>query len=365
MHVLVTGAAGFVGRALADRLLRDGRIGARSITRLSLVDLGFAAAPLQEGIVHRLAGDLSDAAWLDSVLDGLPIDAVFHLASIPGGMAEANYTLARRVNLDATLGLLERGRLQVAAGGAVPVFVFASSIAVFGDMPARVTDDTLPRPAMTYGAQKLVGEVLVDDFSRRGWVDGRSLRLPGVLARPPAPTGQLSAFLSDMIRALAAGQAFTCPMAPEATTWASSLPNVVDNLVHAAQVDPLILGSRRCITLPTLHFSMAQLVDAMAARHGAGISALVSYEPQMRIEALFGRFPALDTPLAHAAGFRSDGDLDELLRGSLARCVGADGDGGLDGLPRGLASTEGVASPAEVGSGAETARTQRRRSLLP
>lgn len=317
MHVLVTGAAGFVGAALAARLQRDGQLGARAITRLSLADLAFGDAPPREGIVHRLCGDLADTAWLDAALGGEPLGAVFHLASIPGGMAEANYALGRRVNLDATLGLLERGRTQVEAGGAAPVFVFASSIAVFGEMPARVDDATPTRPVMTYGAQKLVGEVLVDDFSRRGWVDGRSLRLPGVLARPPAPTGQLSAFLSDMLREPAAGRPFVCPMSAEATTWASSLPNIVDNLVHGATVDAGLLGGRRSITLPTLHYSMAALVDAMARVHGQGVRALVSYAPQQRIEALFGRLPPLDTANAHRAGFRADLDLEALVRRAL------------------------------------------------
>ncbi len=133
-----------------------------------------------------------------SVLGEAPVDVVFHLASLPGGAAEANPTLARRVNVDATWGLLDQCKAQVDAGGAPPVFVFASSTAVFGAMPHPVHDDTLPRPLMSYGAHKLIGELLVDDHSRRGWVDGRSLRLPGVLARPPAPTGQLSAFLSDV-----------------------------------------------------------------------------------------------------------------------------------------------------------------------
>ena len=318
MHVLVTGAAGFVGAALAARLRREARLGARAITRLTLADLGFGDAPPREGIVHRLSGDLADAGWLDGALGGVPLDAVFHLASIPGGMAEVNYALSRRVNLDATLGLLERGRQQVEAGCAAPVFVFASSIAVFGKMPARVDDDTRPRPVMTYGAQKLIGEVLVDDFSRRGWVDGRSLRLPGVLARPPARTGQLSAFLSDMLREPTAGRPFVCPMSAEATTWASSLPNVVDNLVHGALADISLWGPSRSVTLPTLHFSMSDLVDTMAGLCGPGIRALVSYAPQERIESLFGRFPLLDTPRSHDAGFRSDTDLAALVRRALA-----------------------------------------------
>lgn len=317
MHVVITGAAGFVGRALAHRLGRDLQLAGRAITRLSLLDLSFGHAAPREGVVNRVAGDLADTAWLGTALGDQWVDAVFHLASLPGGAAEANPALACRVNVDATWGLLDRCKAQVDAGGAPPVFVFASSIAVFGAMPHPVTDDTLPRPLLSYGAHKLVGEVLVDDYSRRGWVDGRSLRLPGVLARPPAPTGQLSAFLSDIIRELSAHRPFVCPMSPGATTWASSLPNVVDNLVHAARVDAAALHGRRTFTLPTSHFSMQALVEAIADVHGAQVKHLVQFQPQERIEALFGRFPALDARAAHTAGFASDGALTTLVRRAL------------------------------------------------
>jgi nucleoside-diphosphate-sugar epimerase len=318
MQVLITGANGFVGRALAARLIAEARLGGEPIDRLCLLDLAIDGPP-EGGIVHRIAGDMGDAAWLRRTLADMPVDVVFHLASIPGGTAERQYELARRVNLDATTVLLEHGKDQVEAGGPAPVFVYASSIAVFGAMPALVTDDTLPGPAMTYGAQKLIGELLVADFSRRGWADGRSLRLPGVLARPPARTGQLSAFMSDIIRELAAGRAFTCPTSPGATTWASSLPCVVENLVHAAGLPTASLGMRRTFTLPTLRFSMEELVDAIASVHGHGVKSLVKFAPKDEIEALFGRYPPLETPAAEALGFRSDADLATLVRQAL-RC---------------------------------------------
>jgi nucleoside-diphosphate-sugar epimerase len=317
MQALITGANGFVGRALAARLAAEARLGSEPIDGLCLLDLAFDDPP-EGSIVRRIAGDMGDAAWLRRTLADMPVDVVIHLASIPGGTAERQYELARGVNLDATTVLLEHGKAQVEAGGRAPVFVYASSIAVFGAMPALVTDDTLPRPAMTYGAQKLIGELLVADFSRRGWVDGRSLRLPGVLARPPARTGQLSAFMSDIIRELAAGRAFTCPTSPGATTWASSLPCVVENLVHAATLPMASLGPRRTFTLPTLCFSMEELVDAIASVHGQRVKAGVTFEPKEEIEALFGRYPPLETPAAEAVGFRSDTDLRTLVRRAVA-----------------------------------------------
>lgn len=317
MHVLITGANGYIGRALCRRLMGEGSLHGRRIECLSALDLDFGDAPAAHGVLRRHAGDLADPAWLDAVLAGRQVDVVFHLASVPGGSAEANYALARRVNLDATVGLLERGQAQVAGGGAAPVFVFASTIGVFGVMPPVVDDDTLPRPAMTYGAQKLIGEIQVEDFSRRGWVDGRSLRLPGVLARPPARTGQMSAFLSDIIRELAAGRPFTCPMSAEATTWASSLPNVVSNLVHAAAPSLPGLKTRRTFTLPTSRYSMRQLVAAISEVRGAEVSPLVTYRPEPRTEALFGSFGELRTDAALAAGFERDASLAELVRLAL------------------------------------------------
>lgn len=313
MHVLVTGAGGFVGRAIVAQLLRERAEGRRRLRALTLLDLAFGDA-VRDPVECRIEGSIADAAVVARAF-AEPVDLVFHLASIPGGTAEQQYRLARDVNLCGTLHLLEAAKAQVERGGAAPRFVFASSIAVFGaPMPAFVDDDTPARPAMTYGAQKLIGEVAIADFTRRGWCDGISLRLPGVLARPPQRTGQLSAFLSDILREPAAGRDFTCPMGRESTTWASSLPNVVDNLLHAAVVDAAALPASRALTLPTLQFSMAELVDALAAVHGAPVRERISFAPDPRIEALFGRFPPLRTPAADAAGFRHDGDLPTLVR---------------------------------------------------
>jgi len=316
VHVLVTGAQGFVGKALVARLLQMHQAGTRPLSALTLLDTAFDG-PAQHAMVRQIAGSIADAATVAAAFEA-PVDLVYHLASIPGGMAEQHYELARDVNLMGTMHLLEAARAQPLRGAATCRFVFASSVAVYGPPFAEQVDDGSPlQPKMTYGAQKLMGEIALADFSRRGWIDGLSLRLPGVLARPPAKTGQLSAFLSDIICELAAGREFTCPTSAEATTWASSIHNVVDNLLHAADVDSALLPVGRALALPTQWFTMGALVEAIASVHGPDVMNRVRWAPDERIETLFGRLPPLLTQVAERAGFLSDGDLPSLVRGSL------------------------------------------------
>ncbi|HEU0201731.1 MAG TPA: NAD-dependent epimerase/dehydratase family protein [Burkholderiaceae bacterium] len=316
MHVVVTGATGFVGQALVARLLRQHAEGASRLDALTLLDVTFTA-PAAKTTVRQIQGSIADRAVVAQAFER-PVDRVFHLASIPGGTAEQQYELARDVNVLGTLHLLEAAKAQTEQGRGICRFVFASTVAVYGSpLPPVVDDDTALNPQMTYGAQKLMGEIAVADFSRRAWLDGCSLRLPGVLARPPARTGQLSAFMSNIIRELAAGRAFTCPTTPAATTWASSIHSVVDNLLHAASMDTSGWPPRRSLALPTLRFTMEELVAAIAAVHGPQVRQLVRWAPDECIEALFGRFPPLRTPTAEALGFRHDGDLPTLVRRAI------------------------------------------------
>jgi D-erythronate 2-dehydrogenase len=318
MNLLITGANGFIGKALTSRLLSEAAAppaGLRPIGRLTLIDLGFEGPDVPR--VRRLHGSIADPAVLARAFD-TPVDVVFHLASIPGGMSEQHYELARQVNVDATLNLLEAARAQTIASSKAVTVVFASSIAVLGAaLPAIVDDATPLRPKLTYGSHKLIGEILLDDFNRRGWVDARSIRLPGIVARPPQRMGQLSAFLSDIFRELAAGRSYACPVSADSTSWLMSVHCVVDNLLHAATLPSSAKRDTCAWTLPALRISMSQAVQAIADVYGSDVLSRVTYGSNPALEANFGRYPPLRTPAAEAAGFAHDGDVATLVRRAL------------------------------------------------
>jgi D-erythronate 2-dehydrogenase len=217
------------------------------------------------------------------------------------------------VNVHGMLRLLDCLKAQ----GNCPTVIFASSIAVYGKpQDPVVTDDTVPAPSLSYGAHKVIGEVLMSDYIRRGWIKGCSLRLPGIVARPPEPNGAISIFLSNLIRELAKGKPFVCPTTGEAQSWLMSVRCCVGNLMYAATIDT---GARRTFMLPALHVTLKDLVAAIG-RHtkNPDIAALVTWEPDPFVQANFGSYPPLQVPLAQAMGFRHDKSLDALVADALA-----------------------------------------------
>jgi len=305
-RVLVTGAGGFVGRVLVRRLLQDGLDG-RPVDQLVAVDLALDGLP-NDARLRAVAGSIADITVLEGAL-AEPVQAVFHLASVPGGAAEKNPELGRHVNLDATLNLLDLLREQ----GSAPRLVFASTIAVYGEtLPPLVDENSPTAPALSYGAHKLAGEILIADAGRRGWVQACSLRLPGVVARPGDGAGLISAFMSHLFWKLRAGEPVVLPVSADGTAWWISVGACVDNLLHAARIDTQALGARRMVQMPALHLTMNEVVQAMARSYGADRIGLVRYEPQLAVQRLFASFPPLQTPIADALGFRHDGSVDRL-----------------------------------------------------
>lgn len=311
MRVLVTGANGFIGRHLVQRLLAGG-LGGASVSQLVVSDLTLDGLP-GDARLCPVAGSIATPGPLERALEQ-PVDAVFHLASVPGGAAERDPELGRRVNLDATLRMVDLLRAQRQA----PRLVFASTVAVYGaPLPAVVDEQTPAQPVMSYGAHKLAAEILLADATRRGWVQACSLRLPGVVARPGRGDGLLSAFMSQLFWRLQAGEPIELPVSASGMAWWLSVDACVDNLLHAAGIDLGRIGPRCMLQMPALCLTMAEVVDAIARVIGPDRRALVHYAPQDLVQRLFAAYPPLHTPLAQALGLRHDGSAEALVRRAL------------------------------------------------
>ena len=311
-HVLVTGAGGYIGQALVARLKAALQTG--KIASLTLVDLNFAADAVDSAGLRHVKGDIGDPSVLAQATLAMP-DTVFHLAGITSRAAQDNFALGLRVNISNSMALFECLRLQ----GHVPVVVLASTIAVYGvPLPSVVDDKTPLNPSMSYGAQKQMLEILLADYSRLGWLDGRAVRLSGIVARPGAPNAALSAFASDLIREPAGGRHYICPVAPDATLWLLSLPACIECLLQAANTAQRQLPAGRAWNLPALRASVHELVHAVSQHLGPDISSLIQYQPQPGLAAQFATWPPLTSDIANRLGMRHDGNLETLVARALA-----------------------------------------------
>ncbi|MDO7836143.1 NAD-dependent epimerase/dehydratase family protein [Sphingobium sp. HBC34] len=309
-HIMVTGANGFIGRALAARLVTDARFADHRIT---LTDLRMDAPDIAaDGRVHMVAGNLADPAHLARLCQDR-VDILFHLAGVLGGAAETEPVLSRRINLDATLDLFDRLR----SPDTPPRIVLASSIAVFGPpLPAYIDDDSMPSPTMVYGAHKRMAEIAMEQQSARGWIDGIAIRLPGIVARKDADSRLKSAFLNTLFHDFAAGRPVSLPVSEHGTSWLISVPACIDALLHAATLPPSRLGRRRALTLPAQCVCMGDLVAGLRRRFPASPTR-ITYQPDPAIEAQFAAHPPLSTPLGDALGFVHDGSIDRLIERAL------------------------------------------------
>lgn len=303
MRIVITGAGGFVGRQIVARLLARGD---------QVVGIDSQASGIPAG-AEVVAGDLGDSAVRAAALAG-GLDALIHLATVPGGAAEADPVASRRINVDAMYDLL----LEAAEMRPGLRVVYASSIAVYGDpLPTLVDDQTPLSPKMIYGGHKAMMEHAVAMFSNRGMIDGVTVRLPGILARPKGPSGMKSAFMSNLFHALKAGEAFACPVSAQGTIWAQSVARCADNFLHALSLDAALLPPTRAVTLPAQRIAMGDLAGEIARLCGV-LPDLVTYQPDAALEAAFASNPPLATPAAERAGFAHDGDLATLAASALS-----------------------------------------------
>ena len=311
MRVLITGGAGFLGKKLAARLLERGELQGRAIERLVLFDVGHAEGLPADPRLELRTGDITrPGVVLDLLRPGY--DAVYHLAAVVSGAAEADVDLGYAVNLDGTKHLLE----AVRAFAAKPRLVFASSIAVFGGtLPEVLGDDTPLTPQTSYGAQKAIGEFLVADYHRKGFLDGRSLRLPTIVVRPGKPNRAASTWASSIFREPLAGQEAVCPVERDAAMFILSPRRVVDAFVLAMKLPSEALGTTRHVNLPGTTYTVAEMVQALERVAGHNVTARIRWEPDPLIQKIVSGWPQrFRTPRAERLGFEGNASLDEIIR---------------------------------------------------
>lgn len=315
MKILITGGGGFLGSRLASALLARGQLGGRRISAITLLDGAFAGGASQDSRVTAVVGDVSDAATLERACPP-DTEAVFHLAAVVSGAAEADFDLGMRVNLLGTERLLARMR-QCARP---PRLVFTSSVAVFGGaLPPVLDDSTIANPQTSYGAQKVIGEYLVSDYSRKGFLDGRSLRLPTIVVRAGRPNAAASSFASGILREPLNGEIAECPVGPDTGVWLLSPRRVVEAFIHAWELPPEAWGAQRWLNLAGITATVAEMIEALKRVAGAKVAERVRYKADARIQAIVKTWPVnFRTPRALQMGFKADPDVDTIIRDYIA-----------------------------------------------
>ena len=319
MKVLITGGAGFLGQRLAKKLLAAGTLKNASgqdekIDRLVLLDV--VPAPTSEDLrVEILTGDLLDPELLRRAVDAKTA-AIFHLAAVVSSQAEADFELGMRVNLEAFLRLLETCRQL----GHCPKLLFTSSVAVFGgNLPDVVQDDTALNPQSSYGAQKAVGEFLLSDYSRKGFIDGRCLRLPTISVRPGKPNKAASSFASSIVREPLNGESAICPVSAETRLWLLSPRKVIECLSSGHDLDGSTLGSKRIINLPGVSVSVGEMIETLGRVAGSAAVEKITWQPDATIQRIVGSWPKCwDSHRAQSMGFSGDADFESIIRAYVA-----------------------------------------------
>jgi nucleoside-diphosphate-sugar epimerase len=290
LHILVLGAAGMVGRKLTERLLRDERLGDREITRMTLHDVVAATKPADAAIpISVITSDFADPGTAATLVTHRP-DVIFHLAAIVSGEAELDFDKGYRINLDGTRMLFDAIRL--AGGGYKPRLVFTSSIAVFGaPFPEAIGDEFFHTPLLSYGTQKAIDELLLADYSRRGFMDGIGIRLPTICIRPGLPNKAASGFFSNILREPLAGKEVVLPVSEDVRHWHATPRSAVGFLLHAATMDSAAVGPRRNLTMPGLSATVGEQIAALKRVAGDKVAARIKREPDPFIMGIVGGWP--------------------------------------------------------------------------
>ncbi|HEX4331944.1 MAG TPA: D-erythronate dehydrogenase [Usitatibacter sp.] len=313
MNILITGGGGFLGSRLARALrARD------ASARITLLDVAFP--PGLERDFTCVTGDLATRATIDKAL-GTDTGSIFHLAAVVSGGAEADFDLGYRVNMDGTHALLEAAR----GLGKPPRIVYASSVAAFGGVLPDVLDDsTTPAPQTSYGTQKVIGEYLVADYTRKGFIDGRSLRLPTIVVRPGKPNLAASSFASGIIREPVAGVECACPVPDSTGVWILSPRRAVEAFVHAHDLPGSRWPTTRVVNLPGITLTVREMLDAMGRVAGSEAVSRVKFVPDARIQGIVKTWPVrFATSRALAMGFKADADFESIVRDHLESEVAA------------------------------------------
>jgi len=320
MRIVITGGAGFLGTRLGRKLLERGTLTdaagrQQPISSLVLLDVVPPATAWSDTRVSAVTGDLADPAVIERAVTS-DTASIFHLAAVVSGQAEADFDIGMRVNLDATRLLLERCRRLAAP----PRFVFTSSLAVFGGpVPDPVPDDAPVMPQASYGAQKVIGEYLVYDMTRKGFLDGRSLRLPTVTVRPGKPNKAASSFASGIIREPLSGVDAPCPVAPTTRMWVQSPRAVVDNLIVGHEAPASAFMHTRSINVPGINVGVGEMVEALRKVAGDAVAARVKWNYDPVIDRIVSTWPSNFAPkLGPALGMRADADFEGIVRAYIA-----------------------------------------------
>lgn len=318
LRILITGGTGFIGKMIARHLLQAGTFqcegeSPRQIGKIILFDaMPGDDVPADARIEVRI-GDINDRQTVAEITQG--IDLVWHLAAVVSSAAEADFDLGMQVNLFGLLNLLEALRAQPSR----PKIVYASGVAVFGGvLPPVVKDETAPKPKSSYGMQKAIGELLVADYSRRGFVDGRTLRLPTITVRPGKPNKAASTFVSSIIREPLAGTRAVCPVKPDTVVFVSSPRSALNAMLHAMSLDDATIGVERTLLLPGLTLSVADMVQSLSRVGGAALTGLIDWVPDAQVQRIVESWPTrIEASRAKELGFNGDADFDAIVRAHI------------------------------------------------